>query len=55
MADALDVKRPEIHAKPLEILWRLDWFVSNVFQQRENYRKATARAFYRKQLFKSED
>ena len=48
MADALDVKRPEIHAKPffMEILWRLDWFVSNVFQQKRKLSQATARASY---------
>jgi hypothetical protein len=36
MADALDVKRPEIHAKPFDgNTLRLDWFVSNVFQQKK--------------------
>ena len=48
MADALGVQRPEIHAKPflMKILWRLDWFVSNVFQQKRKLSKATARASY---------
>lgn len=48
MADALDAKRPEIHAKPIfmEMLWRLDWFVSTVFQQKRKLSKATAKASY---------
>ena len=48
MADAMGVKRPEIHAKPffMEILWRLDWFVSTFFQQKRKLSKATARASY---------
>ncbi|SFE35093.1 NAD-dependent epimerase/dehydratase family protein [Flavobacterium xueshanense] len=48
MADSLGVKRPKTHAKPffMELLWRLDWFVSNVFQQKRKLSKATARASY---------
>lgn len=48
MADALGVQRPKIHAKPffMEILWRLDWFVSNVFQQKRKLSQASARASY---------
>jgi nucleoside-diphosphate-sugar epimerase len=48
MADALGVKRPDIHAKPffMEILWRLDWFVSNIFQLKRKLSQATARASY---------
>jgi nucleoside-diphosphate-sugar epimerase len=48
MADALGVKRPDIHAKPffMEILWRLDWFVSNIFQQKRKLSQANARASY---------
>ena len=48
MADALGVQRPEIHAKPffMEMLWRLDWFVSTVFQQKRKLSQATARASY---------
>jgi hypothetical protein len=30
----------------MELLWRLDWFVSNVFQQKRKLSKATARASY---------
>jgi nucleoside-diphosphate-sugar epimerase len=56
MADALDVKQPEIHAKPffMEILWRLDWFVSNVFQQKRKLTKATAKASYSKNEYSNE-
>ena len=48
LADSLGVQRPKIHAKPffMEMLWRLDWFVSNVFQQKRKLSKATARASY---------
>lgn len=48
MAYALGVQRPEIHAKPffMEMLWRLDWFVSTVFQQKRKLSQATARASY---------
>ena len=48
MAGALGVQRPKIHAKPffMEILWRLDWFVSIFFQQKRKMSKATARASY---------
>lgn len=56
MADVLGVKRPEIHAKPffMEILWRLDWFVSNVFQQKRKLTKATAKASYSKNEYSNE-
>jgi nucleoside-diphosphate-sugar epimerase len=56
MADALDVKRPEIHAKPffMEILWRLDWFVSNVFQQKRKLSQATARASYSENTYSNQ-
>ena len=56
MADALDVKRPEIHAKPffIEILWRLDWFVSNVFQQKRKLSQATARASYSENTYSNQ-
>ena len=48
IADSLGVQRPKIHAKPflMKILWRLDWFVSNVFQQKRKLSQATARASY---------
>jgi nucleoside-diphosphate-sugar epimerase len=56
MADSLGVQRPEIHAKPffMEILWRLDWFVSNVFQQKRKLSQATARASYSKNIYSNE-
>jgi nucleoside-diphosphate-sugar epimerase len=48
MADALGVKKPEIHAKPffMEMLWRLDWFVTNVLQQKRKLTQTTAKASY---------
>ena len=56
MAYSLGVQRPEIHAKPffMEILWRLDWFVSNIFQQKRKLSQATARASYSKNIYSNE-
>jgi hypothetical protein len=50
LADALDVKRPEIHAKPF--LWKYSGIGLVCFecQQRENYRKATAKLLTRKTI-----
>ncbi|RDI57031.1 NAD-dependent epimerase/dehydratase family protein [Flavobacterium glaciei] len=48
MSDSMGVQRPKIHAKPflMEIIWRLDWFVSNVFQQRRKLTQTTAKSSY---------
>ncbi|TDE01382.1 NAD-dependent epimerase/dehydratase family protein [Flavobacterium sandaracinum] len=48
MADALGVQRPTTEAKPffMEIIWRLDWFVSNILQQKRKLSRATAAASY---------
>lgn len=56
MADALGVQRPEIHAKPffMEILWRLDWFISTVFQQKRKLSQATARASYSENTYSNQ-
>ena len=56
MADALGVQRPKTHAKPflMEILWRLDWFVSNVFQQKRKLSQATARASYSENTYSNQ-
>ncbi|RTY82628.1 NAD-dependent epimerase/dehydratase family protein [Flavobacterium sp. ZB4P23] len=56
MADALGVKRPETHTKPffMEILWRLDWCVSTIFQQKRKLSHATAKASYSKNRYSNE-
>ncbi|MDI5896636.1 NAD-dependent epimerase/dehydratase family protein [Flavobacterium yafengii] len=56
MADALGVKKPEIHAKPffMEMLWRLDWFVSNVLQQKRKLTQTTAKASYSTTIFSNQ-
>jgi dihydroflavonol-4-reductase len=50
IADAYQVKRPQIHATPflIEIGWRIDWIRSNVFQQKRELTKATAKASFSK-------
>ncbi|RTY86129.1 NAD-dependent epimerase/dehydratase family protein [Flavobacterium sp. RSP49] len=56
MADTLGVRRPTIHAKPLfmKILWRLDWCVSTIFQQKRKLSHATAKASYSKNRYSNE-
>ena len=56
VADALGVKRPKTYAKPflMEILWRLDWFVSNVFWQKRKLSKAPARASYSVSIYSNQ-
>ncbi len=56
MADALGVKKPEIHAKPffMEMLWRLDWFISNVLQQKRKLSQTTAKASYSTTIFSNQ-
>ncbi|MES2578308.1 MAG: NAD-dependent epimerase/dehydratase family protein [Bacteroidota bacterium] len=56
MADALGVQQPEIHAKPffMEMLWRLDWFVSNVLQQKRKLSQTTAKASYSTTIFSNQ-
>lgn len=56
MADTLGVKKPEIHAKPffMEMLWRLDWFVSNVLQQKRKLSQTTAKASYSTTIFSNQ-
>ncbi len=56
MANSLGVKPPEIHAKPflMEMLWRLDWFVSNVFQHKRRLTRTTAKASYATTIFSNE-
>jgi nucleoside-diphosphate-sugar epimerase len=56
MADALGVKKPEIHAKPffMEMLWRLDWFVSNISQQNRKLTQTTAKASYANSIYSNQ-
>ena len=56
IADSLLVRKPTIHAKPLfmEICWRIDWFLSNVFQQKRKLTSATAKASYSKNEYSNE-
>jgi dihydroflavonol-4-reductase len=50
IADALLVKRPAIHAKPLfmKIFWKIDWILYNIFMQKRKLTSATAKASYSK-------
>lgn len=56
IADSLLVKRPTIHAKLLfmEICWRIDWIVSNVFMKKRELTSATAKASYSKNKYSNE-
>ncbi|TRX09216.1 NAD-dependent epimerase/dehydratase family protein [Flavobacterium gawalongense] len=56
IADSLLAKRPTIHAKPLfmEISWRIDWILSNVFMQKRQLTSATAKASYSKNEYSNE-
>ena len=53
IADCLNIKRPIWHAKPLlvEIFWRIDWLLSNVFLKKRKLANATAKASYSKNLY----
>ncbi|MFV5690424.1 NAD-dependent epimerase/dehydratase family protein [Flavobacterium sp. LT1R49] len=56
IADALLVKRPAIHAKPLfmKIFWKIDWILSNIFMQKRQLTSATAKASYSKNEYSNE-
>ncbi|MCG9792165.1 NAD-dependent epimerase/dehydratase family protein [Flavobacterium algicola] len=56
MSDALNVKRPSIHAKGwlLEIAWRLDKFASFLFRSKRNLTKYMARSSYNSRIFSNE-
>jgi nucleoside-diphosphate-sugar epimerase len=53
MADGLGLKAYNSHAKPMEILWRLDWFVSNVFNRRK-LTQTSAKASYTNTLYSNQ-
>ena len=56
IADSLSQKRPTVHAKPLfmEIFWRIDWILSNIFMQKRKLAKAVAKASYSKNKYSNE-
>ncbi|MFV5694497.1 NAD-dependent epimerase/dehydratase family protein [Flavobacterium sp. LB3P122] len=56
IADALLVKRPAIHAKPLfmEIFWKIDWILSNIFMQKRQLTSAVAKASYSKNEYSNQ-
>nr|WP_315195027.1 NAD-dependent epimerase/dehydratase family protein [uncultured Flavobacterium sp.] len=56
IADALKVKRPKYHATPFMInsLSNLDWIASNIFGQKRQLSKATARSSYSTDLYSNE-
>ena len=56
IADSLLVKRPSFHAKPflMEIMWRIDWILSNIFMQKRKLPSAIAKASYSKNKYSNE-
>lgn len=56
IADSLNVKRPYIHVNPLlmNLSYKIDWFISNVFGQKRKLDRATAKASYAKNWYSNE-
>lgn len=56
IADTLQVKKPNIHAKPLAMnfVWIADLIFSTLFFQKRRLTKATAKASYSKNLYSNE-
>lgn len=56
IADSLNVKSPSLHASPLlvNITYRIDWFISNVFGLKRKLDRATAKASYAKNWYSNE-
>ena len=56
IADSLNVKKPSIHVSPflINILYRIDWFISNVLGQKRKLDRATAKASYSKNWYSNE-
>ena len=56
IAEALKVKKPSIHAKPLfmNFLWMADGIFTTLFFQKRRLTKATAKASYSKNLYSNE-
>ena len=53
IADSLQVNRPRWQATPLvmEIIWRIDWFLSVFFFQKRKLSRASAKASYSKSVY----
>jgi len=53
ISDAVKVKRPRYHAKPLmmTVLWKLDWIASYVFGQQRQISKMSVKAAYSKGVY----
>ena len=56
IADATKSKIPRYHAKPLmmTVLWKLDWVASNVFGQKRQISKISAKAAYSKSIYSND-
>ena len=56
IADSLNVKRPSIHASPflVNIIYRIDWFISNIFRRKRKLDRATAKASYAENWYSNE-
>ena len=56
IADSLNVKRPSLHASPLlvNVTYRIDWFISNVFGLKRRLDLATAKASCSKKWYSNE-
>jgi nucleoside-diphosphate-sugar epimerase len=56
IADTLKVKRPTRHIKPylMEIAWRVDWVLANIFRKKRQLTRATAKASYSKHEYSTE-
>ena len=56
IADSLNVKRPSLHASPLlvNILYRIDWFISNILGLKRKLDRATATASYAENRYSNE-
>jgi len=56
IADSLNVKRPFMHANPLlmNLLYRIDWFISTVFRQKRKLDRSTAKASYARNQYSNE-
>jgi len=53
IAEALNVQKPRYHATPrlMNILWKLDWLVSNIFGSKRKLSKSTAKSSYSNDLY----
>ena len=56
IADSLNAKRPSLHASPLlvNVTYKIDWVISNVFGLKRRLDLATAKASYSKKRYSNE-